>query len=189
MRPGYAHSMSLGPMFDDLEGRFSHLTAEEMRGDAEELARAERARTPLVDRLRGGLGSRICVQLEDGRAVEGALAVLGADWLLLGEDEVSGARVLLPLGSICLIEGLPGRVRAPASGRLPARSIASYLRQVAADRSRVTIATGAGTWSGRIVAVGEDHVEIVREAMPQGRRSAPSPVTVPFRGMRSITID
>lgn len=182
--------MSMERMFEDLEARMDHLESQEIRANAEELSRAERAQLTLDDRLRGAVGSHLRVHDVTGDVTEGRLAVVGADWLLLGESEEAGPRVLVPVAAIALVEGLPARVRPARDGAIPDRALPAMLRALARDRELVRIMHRGGEVIGRIAAVGRDALDLASQ--PSGERSAVSPgamVTVALGALLSVRAD
>lgn len=167
-----------------------HLEAQEIRANAEELSRAERAQLTLDDRLRGAVGSHLRVHDVSGDVADGRLAVVGADWLLLGEAEEAGPRVLIPFAAIALVEGLPSRVRPARDGAIPDRALPAMLRALARDRELVRIVHRGGEVIGRIAAVGRDALDLASQ--PSGERSAVSPgatVTVTLGALLSVRAD
>lgn len=165
--------MSMERMFEDLEARMDHLEAQEIRASAEELSRAERAQLTLDARLRAAIGLPLRVHTVTGDVVEGPLAAVGADWLVLGASEDSGPRILVPLGALAMAEGLPSRVRPAPGGPLPERSLGSVLRMLARDRDLVRVVVRGGSVTGRIASVGRDAMDLVSQ--PTGERGAVAP--------------
>lgn len=181
--------MSMERMFEDLEGRFAHLEAEEMRIGAEEMTRAERARITLADRLRGALGRPLVLHLGTDHAVAGPLAALGADWVLLGQDESSGPRMLVPLAGIVMIEGLPARARPDGGGVLGPRSLAAMLREIAEERGDVLVHTTLGASRGRLLGIGEDLLDLVRLSVDDARgRRRMETVSIPLARLRCLAV-
>lgn len=175
-------------MFEDLEGRLAHLEGQQMRATAEDLARAERSRLTLPDRLRAADGAHLVVHLVAGAPVDGKAQEIGHDWMLLGGEH--GMRVLVPLTQVTMLEGLPARVRPAPASPLPARPVSSVLRQIARDRSLVRVRTRSSTLAGRLAGVGEDFIDVVSQ--PTGERGAvPSggTVTVPTAAIVLIALD
>lgn len=188
---GYSDRVSMDGMFEDLEGRLAHLEDQQIRAEAEELARAERSQVSLRDRLRAADGMRLVVHLVDGSSVAGPLAELGADWLLLGEDPGAGTRVLVPLAAVTTVEGLPARVRPETHTRIPPRSLGSVLRRAVRDRESVRIRTLGGTVSGALVSSGEDFIDLAGRppGEPAARSGRGTLLTVPVGAVVVIAFE
>lgn len=187
--PGYSDAVSMDRMFEDLEARMAHLESQEIRATAEELGRAERSQVLLTDRLRAAAGSALRVHCGDGVLVEGQLAALGADWLLLGDSAESGRRVLVPLASVVMVEGLAPRARPSTGEVLPDRPLGSVLRSLARDRELVRVVCGGAEVPGRIAAVGRDALDlVVQPTGEQGAVPAGHAVCIPFTGIRAVRL-
>ncbi|MGO1226260.1 MAG: hypothetical protein ACTMII_01485 [Brachybacterium sp.] len=152
-------------IFEDLEGRFAHHEQQEMRAVSEDLARAERAQLTLADRLRGAGTQRLTLHVGTGLRLDGTVEGVGSDWVAL-RDSAGGQRILVPLGAIALVHGLPTRARLPEESLRSPLGLGSVLREIARDRSIVRLETTAGGVIGRIAAVGADTLDL--HALPTG---------------------
>lgn len=171
-------------LFADLEAQLAH--EEERARDAEvaERVRAEWARTLLADRLTGAFtrGRPLSLRVDGVGTLEGRLADLGADWLLL-HDRVGDAAArglaedvresLIPMGAVLDVRGLPpGADPRPGVGMRRFR-IGTALRALGRDRAfvRVVDRTGA-VFVGTVDRVGSDHVDLAEHAVGAARRPA-----------------
>lgn len=157
--------MRFEKIFEDLEGRFAHHEQEEMRAVSEDLARAERAQLALTDRLRAVGDRTITVHLGPALRWTGTVSDLGQDWLAL-RDAASGARIVVPLSAIALVEGMSDRARPSEDSLVSALGLGSVLRGIARDRHVVHLETTAGRLTGRIAAVGADVLDL--QQVPTG---------------------
>lgn len=130
-----------------------------MRAVSEDLARAERAQLALADRLRAVGGRTLTVHAGPALRLSGTVMDLGPDWLAL-RDASSGARIIVPLPAIALVEGLSDRARPSEQSQLSALGLGSVLRGIARDRRMVHLETTAGRLTGRIASVGADVLDL-----------------------------
>lgn len=173
-------------MFDDLEHRFAHLEELELRAQAEELTRAERADVLLADRLRAAHGTRIGIVLRSAERLVGSVGEVGDGWC-----ELTGTRgprrALVRTEAIALVEALGARARPLTDANSLPRSLQSHLRARARDRVHVLMHTEIGHVAGRIIHVGADAIDLRR--LPTGERSdlgTAAGVTVPLRALHAI---
>lgn len=176
--------MRFDRMFDDLEGRFEHLEAQDMRAMSDELTRAERAQITLGDRLRAASGQRIDVRLQAGIAVSGTVDEVGADWLSLA-TAAEGETAVIPMRAITMVEGLAPRARPRASSEgIAPLGLGHVLRRIARDRSMTRIHTESGRVHGRIRAVGADAMDVAVSPTGEGGRvRQASAVVIPFAAL------
>lgn len=178
-------------LFDDLEAQFDAEQAVELAAEISDRTRRELALVRLADRLRPARGSVITARVAGIGVVEGNVAGVGADWLLLAE--IGGREALIPTTSIVSITGLGPVSAAPNSEGEVARrlGLAHVLRAVARDRAAVTISylDGASS-SGTIDRVGADFLEIAEHPPAEARRaSAVQTVrTVPFSALAVVRL-
>jgi len=181
-------------LFRDLEAQLESAEAAELATEVAELRRLETARLRLVDRLRAAEGQRVGVAVLGGSAVEGRLAGVGSDWLLVdtsgggggGGGGVAGA-ALVPAA----VQGLSARSTSPGSeGRVASRlGLAHALRSVARDRSEVSVALIDGsTLAGTVDRVGADFFEVAEHPVGEPRRRADvlGVRTVPFAAVAVV---
>ncbi|MFC0674496.1 hypothetical protein [Brachybacterium hainanense] len=176
--------MSLGRMFDDLEGRFAHLEGLDMRAMSDELARAERSQVQLADRFRAAQSRPVGIHLDGGIRVDGIVDEVGEGWVLL-RAAVEGGRSLVPMPRIAMVEGLTARARPAEESRasLP-RGIGHVLRRLARDRSLVRIRTDGGSCHGRIRAVGADALDVLTSPTGEASRvPGRQEIVVPFAAL------
>jgi hypothetical protein len=165
-------------LFGDLEAEAQAEADAERRSEVAERVRTEVGRLRLIDRLQPLIG-RASAQprfgLANGETVSGTVRALGADWVLLAQED---AEWLVPLGAVQWIEGLGAGSAEPGwEGQVGARmGLRIALRRIVRDRSAVALTLLSGqVRHGRLERVGADHVVLE----PSRDREA---------GMRSVTI-
>lgn len=159
-------------LFADLEARLAAQHAAELGATVAERTRAERAAVELAGRLLAHRGA-VEVVLRRGDSVSGEVADAAPAWVLL-ED---GPREhLVPIAAIAVIVGLGDVTVGDAGPVLNRLGLGHALRGVAQDRSMVRVLVAGLTVSGRVDAVGADHLDL-SEVAPDtlratGRRRA-----------------
>jgi hypothetical protein len=159
-------------LFGEFEAEFAAAGAADLRAEVADRTRREHATLRLVDRLRPVIGHQVQVRLATGGGVDGRLAEVGADWLLVAEIR---AAALVPMGQVTSVGGLGARSAAPGSeGRVGAAlDLRHALRRLARDRAAVTVGVvDGGTLSGTLDRVGADFVEIAEHPPGEPRRAA-----------------
>lgn len=163
-------------LFADLEGQLAEAGSAELAGEVADRSRREMALVALADRLRGSLGTRVAVRVAAVGPVEGELAEVGSQWLLL--REAAGREALVPLAAVLSVAGLGPASAPPGSGGavLARLGLTSVLRGVARDRAPVTLwLVDASTVEGTVDRVGADFVEVT--ARDPGTAGGPGRVT------------
>lgn len=178
-------------LFDDLEGQFDAEQAAELAAEVSDRTRRELALVRLVDRLRPARGCAIGARVAGFGNLEGRVAGVGADWLLLAEP--SGREAFIPLAAIDSISGLGALSAAPRSEGEVARrlGLAHALRAIARDRRPVTIGyRDAASSSGTIDRVGVDFLEVAEHPPAEARRPAAVQVvrTIPFSAVAIVRV-
>lgn len=155
-------------LFDDLEAQLAAAERDEALAQVAERTRAERAQVGWFDRVAAAVGESVDCMTPAGQ-VQGRIADLGKDWLVLEESGRGSA--IVPASAVVSIGGL-GRRSDKAT--TPARrfGLGVALRAVSRDRSPVAVHDVAGgLWAGTIDFVGSDHLEVVlhpADALPRG---------------------
>jgi hypothetical protein len=147
-------------LFADLERQWQALAEEERQAEIADRTRAALAQVPLADRLRGSEGAEVRVLTRSGHQVDGTLARVGADFVLLSQPR---HECVLAVAAIAAVSGLRAEaVSAQVAGPVRSRlGLGSVLRGVAADRSRVTLTvTGGPALTGTVQRVGADFLEV-----------------------------
>jgi hypothetical protein len=177
--------MRWSQLFDDLEAQWDAETRRDLDHEVADRTRRERASVGLYERLAASSGVTVLVRLTRDRAVSGAIADVGQDWLLLR----SGRRpVLVPLAAVAAVSGLSQRATGSPVGKR--FSLGYALRGLSRDRAVVAVEdlTGATTF-GTIDAVGSDCFDLSEHAPDEPRR--PENVTgrrvVPFSAVVSVS--
>jgi hypothetical protein len=161
-------------LFDDLQSQFEAQEAAADRAESASRARAGVGAVRLSERLAGALGSRVVISVRGAGPVNGVLADLGPDWLLLEGDQARDHLVALP--AVTTVAGL-GRRTAGATPEGPVRAhldLRRALRGLARDRAAVQVVLADGaTVTGTLDRVGADYVELaVHPADVPRRRGA-----------------
>lgn len=167
--------MRLDALFEDLESQFDALQDGDLYGEVADRIRAETGRITVLDRLRGAVGGVIRVELGRGSPIEGVLARVGKDCLLIESGEYE--EWLVPAAALTAVHRL-GPWAEPAQGVVAGKlGLAHLLRGVARDRSPVTVfCAGAGPdgvvqpVTGTIDRVGADFFELAEHALDAPRR-------------------
>lgn len=178
-------------LFDDLEAQFDAGLAAELAAEVTDRTRRELALVRLVDRLRPARGHMISARVAGFGTIEGAVAGVGADWLLLAE--AGGREALIPSSAIVSIAGLVALSAPPHSeGEVDRKlGLAHALRAIARDRSPVMIGCSDGaTSSGTIDRVGVDFLEIAEHPPAEARRAAAVQMvrTIPFTAVAVVRL-
>lgn len=167
-------------LFGDLELQIEATEAQGWAREVADLTRAERASIQLLDRLRGSAGSEVRIMLRSG-SVNGTLSDVGAGWLLIRDARER----LIPMQAITGIGGL-GVASAPEPSLVIRRlGLGHALRAIARDRGVVEVSVGAARLSGRIDAVGADHLDLALiqdSARPTGELTV-----VPFAALDLVS--
>lgn len=159
-------------LFADLQAQFEREESAGERAEAGSRARAEIGGLALLDRLRGGVGTRVSVTVRGAGQLGGTLAEVGADWMLLSDD--LGSDVLVALAAVRTVTGLGRRTGAPevpalVRGRLDLRRA---LRALARDRATVLVVLDDGAvLVGTVDRVGSDYLELAEHAVDAPRRA------------------
>lgn len=178
--------MNMDRFLHDLEAQFDALEGEERRGQAEDVARAERARITLRDRLRGAIGHDVRIDLASARGLcaTGIIVEVGDGWFLVRERNEES---LIPLSAVEAIDGLAARAREARTGAIGEVTFGSRLRQWARDRSQVRIWTVHHERRGVIAAVGADHVEVSSSPRDGQGRERESRVLMAFSSLLRVS--
>ena len=158
-------------LFADLEAQAELLARHDRAGEVGERSRIELGRMAGLDRVRPGVGRTVSVTVLGGQRVDGVLRKVGAQWLLVEEQQ--GQEAVVPLSSVLAVGGLGRWVADPASvGVVESRlGLRSALRGLARDRAAVRIhLIDAQELDGTIDRVGSDFFELARHARGELRR-------------------
>lgn len=160
-------------LFADLEAQLVAAEAADLAAEVADRSRREVALLTFVDRARAAGGATVRLRVAGVGVVDGVLAEVGQEWLLLAEP--TGRQSLVPMAAVLSVSGLGLRSAAPGSGgRVFERlGLASALRAIARDRSPLTVWLGDGSAvSGTIDRVGADFMELrvhaAGEVAPRG---------------------
>jgi hypothetical protein len=193
-------------LFAQLEAEQSSEESVDRRATAYEVSQAETRNIALVDRMRGHLGSRLVLTLETGELVDGQLAAVEPEWLLL---TISGQRTLIPAQAVVTFRNLSRKPvvqehsegssemeederhsAALAALRKRSRewSLEQVLRAIQSDRERIALSAGPIEVLGMIVAVGTDHLDVHTEVERTPHTQASVVVTVSAARITKIVL-
>jgi hypothetical protein len=177
-------------LFTDLEAQLAASSRLDLDAEIAERTRVESAAVELTDRLRGSLGLPISVQVSTGSVFEGTLSHAGSQALVLQSRH---HQVLVPYTAAVHYVGLSRlavREPSPVRQRL---GLASALRGLARDRTRLSVLAGRGAGGetvlhGVIDRVGRDHLDLAVTEHGEDRRSSNVRriVAVPFSALAAL---
>ena len=126
-------------LFRDLEAQLEAAAAAELDAEVADRTRREAAQLALVDRARAAVGHPVTLRVLGAGPVDGLLADVGAQWLLLAEP--SGRQALVPSSAVLSLAGLRAWTSVPGEGgQVFARlGLGSALRGIARDRLPVQV--------------------------------------------------
>lgn len=169
-------------LFADMEAQLGAAESRGRQNEVAELTRAERATVGLCDRLRAAVGTEIRLSLRSG-LLRAVVVDVASTWLLVSEAD---REHLVPLSSIGAVARL-GAASAPDPGAVVrALGLGHALRAIARDRTLVHVTGIAGTVTGRIDAVGADHIDVAVVYADSGRPTGERHV-VPFTGLDLVS--
>jgi len=160
-------------LFADLTAQFDQAEAAAELAESASRVRAEVGAVQLAGRLAGSSGAEVRLRCRGAGWIDGVLADVGPDWLLL-VDERSAERVVA-IRAVTSVTGLGRRTgQEPGDGRPRVEfDLRLVLRAMARDRSAVTLTTDDGVvLSGTIDRVGADFVEVADHPAGEPRRAS-----------------
>ena len=172
-------------LFRDLEAQLEAAAAAELDAEVADRTRREAAQLALVDRARAAVGHPVTLRVLGAGPVDGLLADVGAQWLLLAEP--SGRQALRAAEcACCRWRGCaPGRSVPGEGGQVFARlGLGSALRGIARDRLPVQVVlTDGSVLAGTLDRVGSDFVELTEHGEVRRRGEVTGVRTVPFAAL------
>ncbi|HOF63727.1 MAG TPA: hypothetical protein PLL54_05425 [Dermatophilaceae bacterium] len=174
-------------LFADLEAQLASDAQAALAGEIADRTRRERALVGLHDRLLAVTGrSDIAVCIAGLGVVQGSVADVGADWLLL--RKAPDRDHLVPFAAVVWAHGLSGRITPPS---VVARSfgVGAALRALSRDRVVVTVAAVDGSrHTGTIDAVGADAIDLAVHAadVPRRQQHVIDVRTMPFTAICAV---
>lgn len=147
-------------LFDDLENQFAQAARAADDEAVIDLAEAEMAQVPLIDRLRARHGQDVTLRLADGSDIHGSVVDAAVQWLLVADG---GRRILVPTAAVAAARSL-GHA-APQAPVVERRlRLTHVLRALAREGSAVVVRSTAGDYRGHITRVAADHVDVQTDA-------------------------
>ncbi len=183
----YSDGVRWDDLFADLEAQLEAVGRATWEADVAELARAERARVTLAERV-AAHRDPIVVELAGGLRRTGRVADAGPDWLLLVDD---GPDAVVPLAAVRGLVGLGHRAAGPAPGRVRPLGLTAVLRALVRRRVPVRLLLDqAPDATGTLDAVLADHLELaVHDPDVPRRASAVVGVrVVPLAALRAVLV-
>lgn len=149
-------------LLEGLDAQAQALAALDDAEAAEELARAEIARTTWADRVRAIDATDVAtiglieVELPDGQVIAGRVVAVLADGMQLVDDVCTW---IIRFDAVQSIVGVGMRTR--EATRIEQRlSVTSVLREWAHERSPVQCVSARGLREGSVIRVGADHIDL-----------------------------
>ncbi len=183
-------------LFDDLEGQLDAAADAELAAEVADRGRRELSALRFIDRLRAARGEDVVLRVRGTGVVEGRLATVGPDWLLVGESAGGSAptahqEALVAIAAIVSMTGLVAQSAAPLpQTAVEARLRLGYaLRGVVRDRSPVTVFLVDGSIAtGTFDRVGNDFVELAEHLPGEVRRRGAVRMvrTIPLHGLAMV---
>lgn len=156
-------------LFADLEARFELDDRLDRVAEVADRTRRERAQIAMPSRLLANVGrDGVLIRVPAGR-IQGTIADVGPDWVLL--TDASQHSVLVPLPAIRGVVGLwSGAQEHSLVGKR--FTLGAALRGISRDRAVVELVDVDGEIvTGTIDAVGADHLDLAEHAPDEPRRS------------------
>jgi hypothetical protein len=178
-------------LFADLEGDAEGLAQRERDAEIAERTRMELASLTLLDRLHGGVGQEVTIDVLGAGRLTGHLRRVGPVWLLLDAGSLQGWAVAL--AAITGVQGLTAAAAQAAAAPSAARGAtwASAFRTMSRDREVVLIHRIDGaTVRGVPARVGRDFVEMWERDDPSGgeARAATRLRIVPYEAVAAVGV-
>ena len=193
-------------LFEDLEAQLDASSLRDLDAEVADRTRRERALTGLHSRLVVAAEGRreVRVRVAGVGLVAGAVARVGADWVLLepgaGPDgrtgglpvasESGSGELLLPFAAVRAVTGIAGlgggRENAGLGSSL---GLGSLLRAVSRDRVTVDVVDIEGqVTAGTLDVVGQDFVDVAEHPvdLPRRRENVVAVRTVPFAALALV---
>ena len=154
-------------MFADLEAQYDAAGADALASEIADRSRREAALVVIADRLRAATGP-VALALIGHPPIAGAVAGVGADWVLLADGQVE---VLVVSAAILWVRGLPVQAEAEGSTVAARLDLGFVLRGIARDRAHVTaLLVDGSVAAGTIDRVGRDFVDLAEHGGDEPRR-------------------
>jgi len=182
--PGYGAGMRWEELFADLEAQLGSTRAHERDSEVADRVAAERAGVAIADRLRTQGRAPVDLRLRGGEVLRGEVADVASEWLLLAEGL---RRHLVPQAALTAIGGLSAHAAPPAGEVLRRLGLGHALRGLAVEGRSVQVVTTDSTHLGRIVAVGQDHLDIAPDSEGRGDERSARPLAVPFAAILRVS--
>lgn len=167
--------MEISSWIAALEGEFAAMEKHHNREIVAEIAEAESASITLHQRLLAAKGRQISVQMVGSRTITGCLEAVGENWLILRDHD--GEELVI----VDHIEAVYPLREAGADRKTVVKvTLMSALRSLRRARKLVSLRVGSSVFTGYIAQVRADHIDLVRQEMPQ------VPISIPARNICSV---
>lgn len=177
-------------LFADLEGQARGIEDLEREAEITDQVRVELGQTTLLNRLRAQDQQPVTLIVDGAGRIQGDLAQVGADWLLLQAPH----ELIVPVAALIGASDLPAAAVSPDGVSLIASRLrlTAALRAVAIDRCAVTVTLRSGdTVIGTPDRVGADFIDLaVHERGEAPRRSSVrTRLTLAFAAIATVRRD
>jgi hypothetical protein len=168
-------------LFADLEGQLEAAARVDLAAEVADRTRYEISRTRLLDRLRAALDCEVELTVTGVGPVVGTLTRVGADFVVI---DAAGSLALIRAGAVVTARNLGAASRSVA-GEVAARiAIGMVARELARDRTTVTVWLWDGTTlAGTVDRVGADYLDLAEHPLDEPRRSGA------IHGMRTVALE
>lgn len=173
-------------LFADLEAQVAERYRAELDAEVADRVRRERAQVTLRSRL-AAAAAPVSLHLAGGLGVEGVVAELGLDWVVVRQG--AGRDWLVPLAAVTHVGGLGWSAAAGERDAGRRFKFGFALRALARDRAPVHVYdVSGGCVPGTIDAVGADHLDLSEHPIDVPRRAANVRATrvVPFAAITAV---
>ena len=158
---------SIDKILADIESDINATELADVHAEATEVRRAEDATVDICQRLMGMRGMEVTIDFRDKTQCDVLVRDCGQGWMLGELSKAARSEVLIPVKNIVAVRtdasARVGQYSGPIARRL---TFAGALRALADRHGRVNIWAQNHIYSGGIVRVGKDYVELGVDSSP-----------------------